>query len=156
MRLSLIGDGISRPACERRARELGMNGMIEFTGWLPHADVAQRLRCADLAVAPFLHIEPFYFDPVKLLEYMAFGLPIVASDIERIAELLSFGQAGELVKPGDVSALASTMIALAGDEPRRLRLGSAAREIVERDFSRQAVGQDVMALCREAAARGQP
>jgi len=152
MRLSLIGDGISRPACERRVRELGMNGMIEFTGWLPHADVVERLKLADLAVAPFLRTEPFYFDPAKLLEYMAFGLPVVASDIERIAEILSFGQAGALVKPGDVSALASAMIALANDEPRRLRLGNAARDIVERDFSRQMVTQNVIELCREAAA----
>ena len=156
MRLSLIGDGILRPACEHRVRELGMNGMIEFTGWLPHPDVARRLRQADLAVAPFLRIEPFYFDPVKLLEYMAFGLPVIASDLERIAEILSFGQAGALVKPGDASALASTMIALAGDEPRRLRLGNAARDIIERDFSRQTVGPNVIELCREAVAKTQP
>ncbi len=152
LRLSMIGDGISRLACERRVAELGLGESVEFTGWLPWEEVAQRLKAADLAVAPYLKIEPFYFDPVKLLEYMAFGLPIIASDIERIAEMLDFGKAGLLVKPGDAEALAEAMVALASDAPLRQRLGSAARDIIRKDFSRRAIAENVLALCREAAA----
>ena len=153
LRLSLIGDGISRLACERRVEELGLGESVEFTGWLPWEEVAQRLKAADLAVAPYLKIEPFYFDPVKLLEYMAFGLPIIASDIERIAEMLDFGKAGMLVKPGDAEALAEAMVALASDAPRRQRLGSAARDIIEKDFSRRAIAENVLAFCQEASAK---
>lgn len=152
LRLSLIGDGIARRACERRARELGLDDTVEFTGWLPWEDVAERLKAADVAVAPFLKIEPFYFDPVKVMEYMAFGLPIIASDIERIAEMLHFGEAGMLVKPGDAGALAEALIALADDAPRRERLGTTARDIIEHDFARRVVAEEVLALCREAVA----
>jgi len=153
LRLSLIGDGITRLACERRAQELGLADAVEFTGWLPWEEVAQRLRAADLAVAPYLKIEPFYFDPVKVLEYMAFGLPIIASDIERIAEMLDFGKAGMLVKPGDAEALAKAMVALASDATQRQRLGSAARDIIKKDFSRRAIAENVLALCHEAIAK---
>ena len=83
---------------------------------------------------------------------MAFGLPIIASDIERIAEMLDFGKAGLLVKPGDAEALAEAMVALASDAPLRQRLGSAARDIIRKDFSRRAIAENVLALCREAAA----
>jgi glycosyltransferase involved in cell wall biosynthesis len=151
LRLSLIGDGLARQACVRRARELGLDETVEFTGWLPWEEVAQRLKAADLAVAPFLKIEPFYFDPVKVMEYMAFGLPIIASDLERIAEMLHFGEAGMLVKPGDAGALAEALIALAGDPRQRERLGKAARDIIEHDFSRRVVAEEVLALCRAAA-----
>jgi glycosyltransferase involved in cell wall biosynthesis len=153
LRLCLIGDGLLRPACEQRVRELGLEESIEFTGWLPRAAVVQRLKNADVAAAPFLKIEPFYFDPVKVLEYMAAGLPIIASDIQRIAEMLDFGRVGLLVPPGDAAALAEAMLALARDAPLRLRLGKAARDMVESGSSRQDIAKDVMALCREAAAK---
>ncbi|MGI9505986.1 MAG: glycosyltransferase family 4 protein, partial [Geminicoccaceae bacterium] len=134
------------------ARDLGVDEHIEFTGWLTREAAVQRLQKADIAVAPFLNIEPFYFDPVKVLDYMAAGLPVIASDIERIAEMLDSGRVGLLVPPGDVAALAEAMVALAKDESGRLRLGSAARDIIERNYSRQAIAEDVLALCREAAA----
>lgn len=68
LRLNIIGDGISRPACEQKARELGVDGIVQFPGRLPWEKQAQRVRTADLAVAPYLRVEPFDFDPVKLLE----------------------------------------------------------------------------------------
>ena len=153
LRLCLIGGGLLRPACQRRARELGLEESIEFTGWLPRAEVVRCLKNADIAVAPFLKIEPFYFDPVKVLEYMASGLPIIATDIQRIVEILDFGRAGMIVPPGDAEALAEAMLALARDAPLRLRLGKAGRDMIENGSSRQDIAQDVMALCGEAAAK---
>ena len=153
LRLCLIGDGLLRSACQQRARELRIDEFIEFTGWLPRAEVVQCLKKADIAVAPFLKIEPFYFDPVKVLEYMASGLPIIATDIQRIVEILDFGRAGMIVPPGDAEALAEAMLALARDAPLRLRLGKAGRDMIENGSSRQDIAQDVMALCGEAAAK---
>ena len=111
------------------------------------------LKKADIAVAPFLKIEPFYFDPVKVIEYMASGLPIIATDIQRIAEMLDFGRAGMIVPPDDAEALAEAMLALARDAPLRLRLGKAGQDMIENGPSRQDIAQDVMALCGEAAAK---
>jgi glycosyltransferase involved in cell wall biosynthesis len=156
LRLRLIGDGLLRPACERKVRELGISAQVEFTGWLPRDSVVRCFHEADLAVAPFLNIKPFYFDPVKVLDYMAAGLPVIASEIGRITELLEFGRAGVVVPPGDSVRLAEKIVELAADEPKRLQLGNTAREIIEKSYSRQATAKDILALCREAVTKGQP
>jgi glycosyltransferase involved in cell wall biosynthesis len=156
LRLCLIGDGLLRPACERKVRKLGIGEQVEFTGWLPREAMVRRFENSDLAVAPFLNIEPFYFDPVKVLDYMAAGLPVIASDIGRVSELLGFGRAGVVVPPGAAARLAEKIVELATDAPKRLQLGDAARDIIERNYSRKSTANDVLALCEKAAARARP
>jgi glycosyltransferase involved in cell wall biosynthesis len=152
LRLCLVGDGWTRPACENMALELRIEDSTEFVGWLPRATVAQCLLEADIAAAPFLKLEPFYFDPVKVLEYMAAGLPVIASNIKRIAEMLDFGRAGMLVPPRDAPALAEAIITLAKDAQLRRGLGENARRIIEQGYSRKIIAQNIVSLCREAAA----
>ena len=84
---------------------------------------------------------------------MAFGLPMIASDIDRFAQPLDFGNAGLLVPAGDAAALANAMIALASDTARRPYLGNAIRDIIEKSLLRQTVAEKVLALRREAVAR---
>jgi glycosyltransferase involved in cell wall biosynthesis len=152
LRLCLIGDGRTRPTCESLVLKLAIEDSTEFIGWLPRATVAQCLLEADIAVAPFLKLEPFYFDPAKVLEYMAAGLPIIASNIERIVEILDFGRAGMFVPPRDAPALAEAIITLAKDAQLRRSLGESARRIIEQGYSRKIITQDIMSLCREATA----
>lgn len=127
MRLCLIGDGLTRAACEARARELGVADDVEFTGWLTHDAVARRLEAADVGMAPYLPIENFYFEPVKILDYMSAGLAIVASEQGRISELIQHGENGLLVPPGDVDAMTDALITLGQDSDLRDRLGREAR-----------------------------
>ena len=84
------------------------------------------LGCFDIAVAPYPEGD-HYFSPLKVYEYMAAGLPIVASAIGEIPALLEEGECGMLVPPGDVDALAASLDRLASDAELRRMLGHRAR-----------------------------
>jgi len=132
-----IGDGPERAAAERAARDVP--GII-FTGAVPHAELPASLAAADIGVAPFdptrhgpLQLA-FYWSPLKVFEYMAAGLPVVAPALDRLNRLVAHGREGLLYDASDPRALDRTLVALA-DPALRRRLGAAARERVVRDFS---------------------
>jgi glycosyltransferase involved in cell wall biosynthesis len=91
---------------------------------------ADDLSHARLAVV--MQVPDFYFSPLKLYEYMAEGLAVVASDAGEIAGLVRHGQTGLLCPPGDAGALAAALLRLARDPVSRVRRGAAARAQAER------------------------
>jgi len=130
LRLSLIGHGVTRTANERLVRDLGIEDVVEFPGWLSQEDMLTTLKNSDIGVAPYRKLDPFYFEPVKIMDYMAAGLAVVATNQGQICDLVAHGESGILVPPEDVSALAQALLDLADDAPLRRRLGLAARERV--------------------------
>jgi glycosyltransferase involved in cell wall biosynthesis len=136
----LIGDGPERAAAERAARHAP--GVV-FTGAIPHARLPACLAAADIGVAPFEPVKHaplrlgFYWSPLKVFEYMAAGLPVVAPALPRLGKLVEHGREGLLYDPVEPRALDRALVALADADVRR-RLGRAARERVVRDFSWQA------------------
>jgi len=154
LRLTLIGDGIRRGPSEALARELGIAKAVEFTGWVSNDQVIERLGRADIGVAPYLAIEPFYFDPAKIIEYMAAGLAVLASDQGRIVDMVENEVSGLLIPPGDDVALTAALLRLANDKQLRERLGKAARQRAEIMFSWPEISTRLLALCTEAARDG--
>jgi glycosyltransferase involved in cell wall biosynthesis len=138
----LIGDGPEREPAEAEARAAGLDASITFTGALPHGLLPACLAAADIGVAPFdtaahapLSIA-FYWSPLKVFEYMAAGLPVVAPGIPRLRQILGADEAGLLYDAASPQGLAGAIaaLALAGPE-RRTALGAAARARAERDYS---------------------
>jgi glycosyltransferase involved in cell wall biosynthesis len=133
----LIGDGPERHAAERAARDVPG---VTFTGALPHTDLPAALAAADIGVAPFepLRHAPlrlgFYWSPLKVFEYMAVGLPVIAPALPRLRRLIENGREGILYDPRDPRGLDHAFAALA-DPALRARMGAAARARVVRDFS---------------------
>jgi alpha-maltose-1-phosphate synthase len=132
-----IGDGPERPRVAAAAR--GLQGVV-FTGALPHASMPASLAACDIGVAPFdiaAH-RPlslcFYWSPLKMFEYMAAALPVVAPDADRISTLVGHEREGLLYRPGDHGSLASALERLT-DAPLRARLGAAARDRAVREYS---------------------
>jgi glycosyltransferase involved in cell wall biosynthesis len=123
--LLLVGDGPEREAVATASARLGLQGRVTLTGAVPHTCVPDYLAAMDVGVAPYLPQERFYFSPLKVAEYMAAGLPVVASDQGDLAATL--GQAGLVVPAGDTARLIGALRQLVGDEPARRRLGRAAR-----------------------------
>jgi glycosyltransferase involved in cell wall biosynthesis len=132
----LVGDGPLRAALETRIAELDLGRHVHLDGPRPRLEVAEILGGADLAVCPSVFTAQGDREgiPVALMEAMATGLAVVASDISGIPELVDDGETGLLVPPGDPRALADAIERLHGDPALRARLGDAARARVEHDF----------------------
>ncbi|MGE9350690.1 glycosyltransferase family 4 protein [Isoptericola variabilis] len=150
-RLLLVGDGPGRGDVLALAHERGVEGAVRATGAVRPADVVRHLHEAHVAVAPYPPLDDFYFSPLKVYEYLAAGLPVVASAVGELPDALEHGRAGLLVPPGDAAALTDALVALAHDDDRRAALGARAREVaVERhDWSvvvRRALGFAGVAL----------
>jgi glycosyltransferase involved in cell wall biosynthesis len=132
-----IGDGPERAAAEQAARDLPG---VTFTGALPHSALPAALAAADIGVAPFDPIKHaplrlgFYWSPLKIFEYMAVGLPVVAPALPRLKRLVEDKVEGVLYDARNPRGLDRALAQLA-DEAARKRLGAAARTRVVRDFS---------------------
>jgi glycosyltransferase involved in cell wall biosynthesis len=132
-----IGDGPERPRV--RAAAVGLEGVV-FTGAVPHASMPACLAACDIGVAPFdldAHRDlalGFYWSPLKIFEYMAAGLPVVAPAADRIPALVEHDREGLLYPPADPGALASALERLIGGG-LRARLGAAARDRAVREYS---------------------
>ena len=134
-RLLLVGDGPERRRLEERALSLGIRPHVEFTGAVSHERIPALLADADIAAAPYPPVSDFYFSPLKVGEYMAAGLPVVASSCGDLDPLLRDGESAVRVPPGDVGSLASALGRLAADPGLRRRLGEAARRIAVEHLS---------------------
>lgn len=152
LHLCLIGDGLTRSACEVKVRQLEISSAVEFTGWISRERVIEYLVNADIGVAPYLELKTFYFDPVKIIEYMAAGLAVIASRQGSIDRTVEHGKDGLLVPPNDVKALAEAIMTFAGDAELRTRFGEVAREKIAHTQSWDVIARRIVSLCSQTMA----
>lgn len=124
----IAGEGGERGALEALIRELDLDPCVKLVGW--RQDVAGFLATGDLFAFPS-HQEGF---PLTLLEAMAVGLPVVASEIEGPAEMIKDGVDGRLVPGDDADRLAEALGELIGDQDGARRMGAAARALVLNEY----------------------
>jgi glycosyltransferase involved in cell wall biosynthesis len=120
-RLLVIGDG--------RGREVLEAVGAEVTGAMPHDAVPAALARASIGLAPYASGAPAYFSPLKLFEYLAAGLAVIAARLPGVTDVVD-GRTALLVPAGDPAALAAAVSALTGDERRRQWMGRNGRELV--------------------------
>ncbi len=121
---------------EARIRELDLEGIIHLHGPKPHPDIKRFFRVSHVFVAPFVETESGDKDgiPTSLLEAMASGLPVVATDAGSICELIEDGRDGVLVTQRDSNALALAIADLLNDLERRVSLGKNAAQKIKEKF----------------------
>ena len=129
IRFVLAGDGEQRPKFEQQVAQLGLQNNFLFLG--RREDISRLLACCDIAVLPS-KAEGL---PNAVLEYLAAGLPTVASRVGGNAEIVQDGKTGLLVPPGDPSALAEALLRLLRDPGFAVNLGNRGREYVISEFS---------------------
>jgi glycosyltransferase involved in cell wall biosynthesis len=135
----LIGDGPERPGAEARVRAAGLDN-VTLLGPRPHDEIPGYLAGAHIGVAPFdidAHAPlslTFYWSPLKVFEYMAAGLPVVAPDIPRLRAAIEPPACGLLYDAARPDALADALESLA-DPARRAAMGTAARARAVQRFS---------------------
>ncbi|WP_283139682.1 glycosyltransferase family 4 protein [Rhizohabitans arisaemae] len=131
VRLLLVGDGVERPALVRRVRELGLGDLAILPGRVSPEEALQAQAALDVFVTPRLDLRVCRLvTPLKPVEAMALGRPVVMSDLPALAELIGGSGAGLLVAPGDPAALAKGIAELRDDPDRRRAMGEAGREEV--------------------------
>ena len=136
LRLLIAGDGQLRGELEREFRKRKLTKRVTFTGPLLHEDVPDVIRRFDIALAPYpRHDHDFYFSPLKLFEYMACGVAVIASDVGQISEVVGNGKTGMLYPAGNFEALVSRCERLLASSELRGALGLAAAREIEKKFT---------------------
>jgi glycosyltransferase involved in cell wall biosynthesis len=143
---AFCGDGECRGDLERQAERLGLSRAVHFMGW--RGDVPRLLAGADAVAVPSLH-EGL---GVAALEAMAAGRPVVASRTGGLAEVVSQGETGWLVPPGDPRELAQAIAAAVRDPARAKLYGTAGRARVSREYGMERMVADNAALYRTLVA----
>jgi glycosyltransferase involved in cell wall biosynthesis len=138
--LELAGDGPERERIERRARERGVADRVALLGARSSDEVRARLAEASAFALPSVRLPSGRMEgiPVALMEAMASGVPVVATRLSGIPELVRHDVTGLLVEPHDPEGLAAALERLLSDEALAARLAGEARNLVERSFSLEA------------------
>jgi len=129
VRFLIVGDGELRSRLEQEAHALGLDESAHFLGW--QRDLEPIYADLDLVALSSLNEGT----PVSLIEGMASGLPVVATEVGGVPDLVEHGKTGLLVPPNDSEALSTAMETLLGDPERRREMGRLGREAVYPKYS---------------------
>lgn len=141
--LIIAGDGPQRRSLEAEMLLLGLQGRVRFLGW--RDDVPQIMAALDVLLVPSLW-EGF---GLVMLEAMAQAVPVIASGVSAIPEIVVHGETGLLTPPRDVDELAVSLAALLGDHALRRHMGMMAQERLEEHFSAGRMIDQTAALYRQ-------
>ncbi len=131
VRLELAGDGSSRADLETLVKQLDLTDHVAFLGMLGEPELVRFLQRLDV----YVHASLGEAMSTALLQAMACRLPVVASDVPGITDLVGRADVADLVPPQDPDALADALASLWADPERRERLATAAREFVVSGYS---------------------
>ena len=137
--LLIVGDGPLLGHIDSRLTEEGLRARATLTGSVDPSDVPHWLAQMDVGTAPYADAQGLYFSPLKLVEYMAAGLPVVASRGGQIVDLVTHEKSGLLVEPGNASELAAALRRLRKKPEFARDLGRAARTYVLENLTWDAV-----------------
>lgn len=135
--LEIAGSGPMRSSLEELAQQLGLTNQVRFLGWLN--DLARALARWDIYVLSSIQ-DGF---PIAVLEAMGAGLPVVASNVGGLGEMLEDGRTGWLVRPADPPALADRLRALLANPDQRRAMGVAGRARAQDRFSEKGMAEAV-------------
>ena len=159
----LVGEGPLRDSLEKEAGQRGLKNRLSFAGW--QEDLRRCYQEIDVACVTSLNEGT----PVSLIEAMAAGRAVVATDVGGVRDLLDSGAVGTgdipekgfritsvgmLIRSGDVEGLAAALTRLAQDRPLRCTLGEAARRHVRDRYSHERLIRDISGLYEELTGKG--
>ncbi len=133
LQVLIVGDGRQRTALEQQARELGVAPVVHFLGI--RRDLALLYRAMDVFVLPSL----WEGLPLVLLKAMAAGLPVIASQVSGVEDVLQDGVNGCLVPPGEPAALVQAVLALQAQPELRSLWSRAAQKTIAKEYSLEAM-----------------
>lgn len=153
IRLRLVGEGEERPALEAAVASGGWGRQIELLGRQPRERVAAILAESDVVVQPSIVLPDGKTEgiPVALMEAMASGVPVIATAVSGVPELVQDGRTGRLVPPGDVAALAAALRRVRAEPEATALMAEAGRRRVLESFD---LGRETRRLAERFLAMG--
>ncbi|MCK5548529.1 MAG: glycosyltransferase [Thermoplasmata archaeon] len=130
LKVYIIGDGSHMDDLKGLVRNLDLDTTVQFKGMVPHEDIPRYLDEMDVFVMPSLS-EGF---GVSALEAQAMGVPVVATNVGGIPEVVEDGVSGILVEPRSHREIAEAVVKLLNDEKLRIRMGEKGRESVQKKY----------------------
>ncbi len=127
LKLMIVGDGEYLVSLSLLTEKFGLNDRVILTGFIPNKSISNYYNAADIYLLPTLRAEGL---PFALIEAMSIGLPIVASKMGGIPDVVKNGKEGLLTNPGDISDMESKISTLLGNKSLRKELGAKARSKV--------------------------
>ncbi|WP_101776358.1 glycosyltransferase family 4 protein [Pasteurella oralis] len=147
-RLLIVGDGPQYQALSDEIEKLGLLEYVQFTGAVAPETVPMWLAKMDIAVAPYPTIDKFYFSPLKIYEYMAAGLPIIATRVGHLDSVIENNYNGILVVPDEPSKMANSIAELFVSPSTAQQLGQNARFTAEQYHSWLSVVERILDIAR--------
>ncbi len=149
-RMVIVGDGPGSDYARFRAAEPHLASRIVLTGKVPYDEIPAHLAAMSLTVAPYVAQDGFYFSPLKVVESLAAGRPVVAPRIGQLSDLIEDGVTGLLYPPGDLAAFTACLHRLLANPAERNRMAVNARQQAERTLSWESVVHRALAIISEA------
>lgn len=155
LRCLLVGDGRLRSQLERLVRGHGLQDVVQFVGVQDEQRVAGLLATTDCYVQPSVVAADGQMEgvPVALMEAMAAGVPVVATRLSGVPELVVDGSTGLLVPPADAGALAAAVLAVAADPEAAQRRADAGRQHVLHQYDARKNARELASLLASADGR---
>lgn len=129
--LLIVGDSKERANLENQINSKGISDSVILTGSVEHSQIPGYLASLDIAVAPYLDDQNFYFSPLKIYEYMAAGVPVLASDVKQIQSIVKDFENGKLFAPGNVGSLCDNLQFLKDNKDISQKIGNEGKESVK-------------------------
>jgi glycosyltransferase involved in cell wall biosynthesis len=145
----IVGDGYMAAKLKKISSQLGLDNKLIFTGAIPHELVPQYIAAADVCVACFEENEvTLCKSPLKIVEYLASGKAIVASNVGEVTKMLE--NVGVLVNPGDIDSLVVGIISLLKNAELRNELGGLARKRAEGEYNWTVAASNILSAYGKA------
>lgn len=150
IKLTVVGDGPDRQMLEAQTADWGLSEQVEFVGYQSQAAVREYLQQTDAFVLPSFAEGV----PVVLMEAMMSGVPVVATQIAGVSELVTDGESGFLVPPSNVEILCDRIQTLLADGSLRQRLGTNGATKVRQDFDISKEAEKLARIMAEVTSGG--
>lgn len=142
--LIIAGSGILEDNLKKLLHSLGLDESVKFSGFITRTELPKYYTQSDIFILPSRY-EPF---GMVLVEAMASGLPVIASDVGGMTEIVINGKTGLLVPPDDTKALTDAIMTLIGDKKKRASMGAAGRRRVENYFNWRSIAKQTLNIWR--------
>ena len=146
VRLLIVGDGPEYESLHQNIKSLGLLDYVQFTGAVLPEEVPNWLAQMDIAVAPYPNMEHFYFSPLKIYEYMAAGIPVIATRVGHLDTVVTHEHNGILVEAENPMEMADCISNLLKDTLKLQQLGKAARQTAENEHSWLSVVERILKI----------